>query len=869
MVTLESLENPFIIPLLMNCKKDNPELISSRMPYAIQKSGTFIIDLDSLGNRKDVFCDDNGAWTMKGNREKLYCVTKNFEGQVSLLYKVSSEADISVRRRPYICKSCPEFHKIIVTIEYGKSIDKWFSLALVHYYWEGKPRKFKVAPHGNRKPESSAPPYVKTKESTKQRLVQNLTGEKTNPKRALFKTIKDSGGVCGAESVSSLPRNVRQVKQVKHQLGLTSSSAAKGNNDPLMAVLELQKGCYSGFIREVTCNDLPTVMLFTDQQVDDIVRFCCHKKPNLVSELGMDITFQLGPFYLLVTTYKNPMLTVKGTSHPPSLLGPVMVCMTKEESTYLSFLHCLLRAVPGLGNFLHATGTDNESALRNAIAAGCPQSHPLLCYLHSKKNVKEKLRRLGLSQALSGRIIEDIYAKGTGLLWSNSKKEFDARVAHLMQDWHRLEASERKVPEFVEYFCKCKLEDMRERMAKYVVHELGLGEEPYLQNISEAMNSMLKEWNNFIPQELDRFVLSLYDFQESQNMETELAWFGLSDKWEVSDAFKQHMPRQEYGEMTVEERKNVMKQISKLCPDPHAYKQCKNFKFTPSSSSSSSSTSSTHHPSRSVDLGQLEGQFSSEELSSLSEKAKALIHNKGLREGFQMGSFLVDSGASLPCKVQLLKSGKCSCSCSFFSRNNICHHCVAVAIHTERVEQIVASFPGRSLTRVSTSSAPKSVGTKVPPRKRPREQAALPPQATVDKERSHQFTAEAIGDTTVVIRKSAKPNDPPPSAPLVIKSISGGIRMCAGCKKPLSTIIEGYSEDDDKTYCFGRFEAYNFWNKSTQRYQATTSTRHYHLNPVCTKVWQSESPLQISAGNVQISEQLRTIINERFSYNLI
>ena len=417
------------------------------------------------------------------------------------------------------------------------------------------------------------------------------------------------------------------------------------------------------------------------------------------------------------------MLTVKGTSHPPSLLGPVMVCMTKDESTYLSFLHCLLRAVPGLGNFLHATGTDNESALRNAIAAGVPQSHPLLCYLHSKKNIKEKLRRLGLSQALSGRIIEDIYAKGTGLLWSNFKEEFDRRVQVLMQDWHTLESSERKEPEFVEYFRKFKLEDMRERMAMYVVRELGLGEEPYLQNISEAMNSMLKEWNNFIPQELDRFVVSLYDFKESQELEAELAWFGLSDKWEVSDEFKQHISRQQYGEMTTGERKNAMKKISKLCPDPHAYKQCKSFRFTPTSSSSSSNTPSTvgsvARPSSVVDLGQLEGPFSREELSSLSEKARALIHNKGVQEGFQMGSFLVDSGASLPCKVQLLKSGKCSCSCTFFSRNNIRHHCVAVAIHTERVEQIIASFPGRSLTRVSTSSAPKSVGTKVPPPKRP------------------------------------------------------------------------------------------------------------------------------------------------------
>lgn len=190
-------------------------------------------------------------------------------------------------------------------------------------------------------------------------------------------------------SARSLPRNVRQVKNIKHQLGLTSSAASKGNSDPLMAVPDLQKGSYSGFVCEVTCNDLPTVMLFTDQQTDDIIRFCCYKKCNFVSELGLDVTFQLGPFYLPVTTNKNPLPTVKGTSHPPSLLGQVMVCMTKDESTYLSFLYCLLRAVPGLGNSLHATGTDNESSLRNAITACFPESQLLPYYLHNEKMSKK------------------------------------------------------------------------------------------------------------------------------------------------------------------------------------------------------------------------------------------------------------------------------------------------------------------------------------------------------------------------------------------------------------------------------------------------------------------------------------------------
>ena len=138
------------------------------------------------------------------------------------------------------------------------------------------------------------------------------------------------------------------------------------------------------------------------------------------------------------------------------------------------------------------------------------------------------------------------------------------------------------------------------------------------------------------------------DFVESNKMETELAWFGLSDRWKVSNEFKQHIPSQQYGEMTREERENAMKPIAKLCPDPNACKKCRSFKFTQHSSSSSSHTPSTMVPvasSSSIgDLAQLEGQFSKEEISSLSEKAKALIHNKGLREGFQTGSFLVDSG---------------------------------------------------------------------------------------------------------------------------------------------------------------------------------------------------------------------------------
>ena len=235
-------------------------------------------------------------------------------------------------------------------------------------------------------------------------------------------------------------------------------------------------------------------MLYTDRQIDNVVKFSCHSKAGLVSELALDVTFQLGPFYVLVTTYKNTFLKVKNGTNSPTCVGPIMVCMTKEEWTYLSFMHCLLRAVPGLSQYLHATGTDGEPALPNATAAGMRNATGLLCYLHSKRNVESKLKDLVISKSLTTKICQDIYAKGSGLLWADSKEEFTKRANALLDEWDALESLERRgLPQFASYFRKFKLADSRKRMGKFVVRDLGLGNEPCHQNVPESLNRMIKE----------------------------------------------------------------------------------------------------------------------------------------------------------------------------------------------------------------------------------------------------------------------------------------------------------------------------------------------------------------------------------------
>ena len=102
-ISLDSLDNPFVVPFLMNCQEENPTVISKAVPTGIQDNATFVLSLDALEHRKDLFSDDNGSWNMTGCKAKFYTIIKDEEGKVVELEKVNSQAcaDVSVRRRTY------------------------------------------------------------------------------------------------------------------------------------------------------------------------------------------------------------------------------------------------------------------------------------------------------------------------------------------------------------------------------------------------------------------------------------------------------------------------------------------------------------------------------------------------------------------------------------------------------------------------------------------------------------------------------------------------------------------------------------------------------------------------------------------------
>lgn len=111
------------------------------------------------------------------------------------------------------------------------------------------------------------------------------------------------------------------------------------------------------------------------------------------------------------------------------------------------------------------------------------------------------------------------------------------------------------------------------------------------------------------------------------------------------------------------------------------------------------------------------------------------------------------------------------------------------------------------------------------------------------------------------------PENPIASAPLVLKKIGRRIKTCSGCQKSITSTVQGFSAQDDKCYCFGRFEMYKYWSKPAKSYKRTASMRHFHLNPVCTQV-QDGAPFQINSDKVEVSSSLRALIKERFSKDI-
>ena len=193
-------------------------------------------------------------------------------------------------------------------------------------------------------------------------------------------------------------------------------------------------------------------------------------------------------------TYKNPLLEVSGTDRSPVMIGLAITYAQKTFESYFTLPHNMLRHNRNIAQ-LKTFGTDAEVNAVHAFKTCFPNADHLLCWIHSKDNVKRRLADLKLR--FTKNYINEIFGEKSGnlkikgLLDSESQEEYESEWNRLEKIWLNREKGSDK---FVSYLQKHKKENWLESMVHFVRKTNGLGEpaEEYNQNANECINSVLQ-----------------------------------------------------------------------------------------------------------------------------------------------------------------------------------------------------------------------------------------------------------------------------------------------------------------------------------------------------------------------------------------
>ena len=97
----------------------------------------------------------------------------------------------------------------------------------------------------------------------------------------------------------------------------------------LVVKFKEQNGRKNQFIQSIRLVPDPAIVLFNSAQLDDIEQFCaCSDKASVP---GVDVTFNLGKFYVTICTYQNFKVLNDRSKHPV-MVGPALIHSSKDFS---------------------------------------------------------------------------------------------------------------------------------------------------------------------------------------------------------------------------------------------------------------------------------------------------------------------------------------------------------------------------------------------------------------------------------------------------------------------------------------------------------------------------------------------------------
>ena len=330
-----------------------------------------------------------------------------------------------------------------------------FNLFYWQYHFEGGEKGISFScTHGNSKRDE---PFKATTYSVRKEI-KCLASKEKKGKEIIQCLTQSAGGFSEARTVAELPNSLNQI------YNLSRKNNMKDRQNELLELIDMcniQYGLPNAFLREVRTAPELSTFLANDRQLQDIEKYC--QSNSLVIDSTCNICN-----YVIICTYKNPLLEVTGADRTPVMIGPAIAHAQKTFESYFTLPHNMLRHNWNIAQ-LKRFKTDAEVNVFQAFKACFPNADHLLCWIHSKDNVKRKLADLKLR--FSGSYINEILGeksgnmKVKGLLDSKSQEEYESEWKRLKKIWLNREKGSDK---FVSYLQKHKKQKWLESMVHFV-----------------------------------------------------------------------------------------------------------------------------------------------------------------------------------------------------------------------------------------------------------------------------------------------------------------------------------------------------------------------------------------------------------------
>ena len=792
------------------------------------------MDTSCLDHRDDYKADDNGSFRHQG--KKVEHVELDDEGDVVKLDSkpdISKEGQYRLLRTYWVHKSNPQFKRRAIELE--DSSGNLSPLVMLQYIFDGDPESITVKPHGRAK--KNQRPFFTTASGTRTKISEKATSS-MGPSSIYDHLYLEAGDVMSRKSSSDVPRSVDQVKYEWKKL------RSKHEKDQLAELMSLSN---NGFVRNVQVGPRVRAVLATEEQLADVVKFCTD--PEEFGILGIDVTYNIGDFYVTTTSYQHLSMIDKSTGKHPTFPGPMMIHTDEKQATFHYFPSTLRENNSNIENILFV-GSDRQRSMENGLAPQMPIAQFLACKKHVKDNVKMKLAALGILN--KSEFLVDIFGNNTsrGLVDSESNEDFDARLLHLKDAW----GSTPQGDKFYSYFVVHIAEDMKNRMILPIRRAAGLGDNFYYNNGTESTNSSLKSEIEKSKNASSPGKPSKCSYGEFVNIAS-----GFVSRYRrnvhravVGDGPYKLAPNYQHFAVTEDSWRGLSKKekVAKISAvDPVGSKKLHQFEMegmstvlsVPGPSQMEASVSTGNH-SGLTNFPDFECSGLPEYLRGSWEKAQDVIGRNGVTKINE--STMVVVSLTNPRKPHIVNraGSKLTCDCERFKSETLCGHVFAVSHQENILLDVVASWEPK-LSNIVSSSIPKRTGKKPgPQRYRPSRQAH---------ERSVQDLEAPPAEYQF-----------PEQEKFSIKWLLGSkITTCYGCKfkfrKTPSDPIP--PEPYDIVLCRKQIRAYTPKGTTGLKFTAKPENTYFHLKKSCV---QNDTSDKIGATSIVITEDDKRHLNQ-------